>query len=90
MTVTTDEDIALVVNVGGAPPADVTWTHNEAILQTAGRISIDRTFNRQDVQHNELRISSVQKSDEGRYNMNIKNINGEKTTYCDVTVQGNI
>ena len=70
MTVSAGEMVKLDANIIGEPPADVTWTRNEEILETTSNKSMTIT----NVPYNtKLIMRSCKRSDAGEYMILAKN-----------------
>ena len=70
MTVSAGEMVKLDANIIGEPPADVTWTRNEEILETTANKSMTIT----NVPYNtKLIMRSCKRSDAGEYMILAKN-----------------
>ena len=83
MTVSAGEMVKLEGNIIGEPPADVTWTRNEEILETTSSKSV--VIN--NVPYNtKLVMRSCKRSDAGEYTVLAQNSQGKDTVTINLTV----
>merc|ERR1711899_319134 len=83
MTVSAGEMVKLEGNIIGEPPAEVTWTRNEEILETTSSKSV--VIN--NVPYNtKLVMRSCKRSDAGEYTVLAQNSQGKDTVTINLTV----
>ena len=74
-------DFVLPVNFEGTPPPIITWTKNGKKIDESKHIKI-----KTEGTSSQIKIKSAEKSDDGTYQLNLRNNIGEVKTACAVVV----